>query len=396
MTSAMELTEAQVRALYERQGLSVAEIAARLGCPASSLRTLMRRWGIRSRSRSEAMRLKRARTPERQVHIPRLELEQLYREDGLSAEAIAERFQCSPGTIRNQLRQNGIARFPPGRRRVEVTPATLDELYLHQQFSMREVARELGCDAATIRNKLRAWGFRVRSYAEANQIYPKYDFAGGLAEKAYLIGFRLGDLHVHKLGAAGQTIVVECSSSQIEQLGLIRELFGPYGHVYESTRLKKDGNRSIACYLNESFAFLLPKIDAAPDEIDGHEAAQAAFAAGYLDAEGSFHLGRGLGHFAVSSYDVGIIHWLNQWMTRHGVVCPLPRCVGRAGQARPSGAVFRKDLWTLNVNRKASLLRLIELLEPFLRHAKRRRDMETVRHNILERNARRRPADKGA
>lgn len=76
-------------------------------------------------------------------------------------------------------------------------------------------------------------------------------------------------------------------------------------------------------------------------------------------------------------------------MQEQGVRCPAPRCVGRASQVRPSGAVFRKDLWALNVNRKTSLLRLIELLEPHLRHAKRRRDMEVVRRNILERNARR-------
>jgi hypothetical protein len=190
------------------------------------------------------------------------------------------------------------------------------------------------------------------------------------------------------MGKAGQTIVVECATTKREQLDLIARLFGTYGHTYIGNP-KRRGDIGITCYLNMSFAFLLPKDDAVPDWVQLNENAAAAFAAGYLDAEGSFFISQGIAHFVVSSYDGGILKSLYPWMARMGGRCPEPRIVGRQGCVRPNGAIFRKDLWTLAVNRKASLLRLIELVEPYLRHPKRRRDMQSVRANIQTRNARR-------
>ena len=383
----ISFSESVVRELYEGQKLSVLEIAEKLGCKASLIRKKMKQWAIQPRTRSEAMRIKRAKDPERLVHIPERELKHLYEEAGLTADEIARRYGCSAGTILNRLHQYGITASPPGRAIVEIQKRELEELYLTQRMSLRQIARHYGCDHSTIKNKLKEYGLRHRTYAEANQVYPRRNFDGDLAEKAYLVGFRLGDLYVKMMGEAGQTVVVECATTKQEQLDLIVRLFGTYGHTHIGNP-KRRGDIGIACYLDMSFAFLLPKEDAVPEWAQLDETASAAFAAGYIDAEGSFFISQGFAHFTVSSYDGNILKWLYQWMSGIGIRCPEPRIVGRKGDVRPSGAVFRKDLWALAVNRKASLLRLIELLDPHLKHPKRRRDMQTARLNVQARNVR--------
>ena len=377
-----------VRELYENRKLSVSEAAEELGCKVSTLRRKMAQWGIRLRTRSEAMRIKRAKDPQRSIFIPHLELKQLYEDRGLTASEIAERYQCSTGAVLQRLRQYGIPVAPPGKAVIEISRPDLEALYLAQKLSLRQIAQYYGCDHSTIKNKLEEYGVRRRTYAEANQIYPKRDFDGSIVEKAYLIGFRLGDLHVTKMGDAGQTIAVQCATTKQEQLDLIQRLFGPYGHIHIGNP-KRRGDTGIACYLNMSFAFLLPKEDAIPDWAQSHATSSAAFAAGYIDAEGSFFISQGFAHFGVSSYDGGILNGLYHWMSNAGVRCPEPRIVGRQGAVRPNHTVYRKDLWALSVARKDGLLRLIELLGPHLKHAKRRRDMLSARLNIESRNNRR-------
>jgi len=287
MAKTFAISESMLRELYERQQLSVAEMAAVLSCKPSLLRKTMAECGILPRSRSEAMRIKRAKDPDRLVPIPPAALKRLYEACGWTAAHIAEHYGCSVGTVLNRLRLSGIALSPPGRPVVEIPRSELEALYLEQRLSLRQIARHYGCDHSTIKNKLEEYGLPLRNYAEANRIYPRRDFDGGEADKAYLVGFRLGDLHVTMMGEMGQTVVVECTTTKQEQLDLIADLFAPYGHVYVGKQ-KRRGDVGITCYLNMSFAFLLPKEDAIPEWAQSGTAALTAFAAGYIDAEAVF------------------------------------------------------------------------------------------------------------
>ncbi len=276
-----------------------------IGCTHSALHRKMIQWGIQRRSRSEAMRIKRAKDLERLVHIPEHELRHLYEELGLSSDQIAEKYGCSAGTVLNRLHEYGIALSPAGRAPVEISKPELEELYIGQGMSLRQIAKRYGCDHSTIEKKLKEYGLRRRTYAEANQVYPKRDFDGSLIEKAYLVGFRLGDLYVTTMGEEGQTLAVECGTTKPEQLDLIASLFGPYGHVHIGKQ-KRRGDIGIACYLNMSFAFLIPKEDGVPDWVQANDTASIAFAAGYLDAEGSFYLGQDGARFAVTRISHGL------------------------------------------------------------------------------------------
>jgi hypothetical protein len=246
---------------------------------------------------------------------------------------------------------------------------------------MRQIAFRLGCDPVTVRKKLFELGLAPRSYSEANRLYPRRDFAGDYCTRAYLIGFRLGDLHITTFGSADSTVVVNCSTTKQEQLDLIAGLFAPYGHVHIG-RAGLKGCRNITVYLNNTFSFLVPKEDAVPPWVQDSASCSISFAAGYIDAEGSFFLTGAEARFAISSYDRNIIHWLYDWLNRVDVQCRPPYLAGRTGAMRPNGSMYKKDVWTVTVNRKRSLLKVTVLLEPHLRHAKRSSDLQRVKANV--------------
>jgi hypothetical protein len=62
-------------------------------------------------------------------------------------------------------------------------------------LSLSAIAAAYGCSLTTIWRKLKAAGIETRPGGGA-PLYARADFSGDLVEMAYLIGFRLGDLHV--------------------------------------------------------------------------------------------------------------------------------------------------------------------------------------------------------
>ena len=84
--------------------------------------------------------------------------------------------------------------------------------------------------------------------------YPKKQFSNNLMEKAYLLGFTSGDLHVSK-NKYGQTIKVDTSTTKEVQIELVKSLFEPYTKV--GAGRNKYGNTMLYCNLDLSFSFLL-------------------------------------------------------------------------------------------------------------------------------------------
>lgn len=287
--------------------------------------------------------------------------------------------------------------------RTDVNHETLSELYIAQKWSAKRVARHFQCDPNTVRKYLSFFGIPLRTRREAYACRPftwsparlrhnKRDFDGPLSFKAYLMGFRLGDLTVYQssLGPNCRTIEVRGRTTQHAQIQLFRELFEPYGHIYQS-RPDAHGGIHLIAYVNRSFDFLLPKQDAVEPWIQADPACALAFSAGYIDAEGSFNItitrtGLGKSVFAVATQDRQILQWMHGWLRSVGVPCPPPKLALRRGTPRMFS--LNKDHWILQVARKASLVQLIGLLRPWIRHAKRKADMERVFANIKERNER--------
>jgi len=212
--------------------------------------------------------------------------------------------------------------------------------------------------------------------------YPKYDFSGNLAEKAYLIGFRLGDLRVYKTRPHSETIIVQGHTTQKIQANLLKNLFCKYGKV--SITDQKDGTININCYLNETFNFLLPKRDYIELWISKNKRYFAAFVAGYIDAEGNFIINQGKGRFKIDSYDKKILHQIHSWLIKRKINSKF-RIIAKKGQYRSGGYYFNNDLWRLNINEAYSIYKLIKIIKPFVGHKKRLKDLNLVFKNINRR-----------
>jgi len=268
--------------------------------------------------------------------------------------------------------------------RTDITKSLLQELYCDKKVSSYTIARRLSCDATTIRNRLRHFGLPVRTPKESycyrtftrvpgRTFYPKRDFDGDAARKAYLIGFRLGDLTVNLSsdGPYSQTIEVKGRTTRPEQIHLFKQLFASYGHFHQCT--DRHGAVYLVCYLNRSFDFLLPKRDLVEPWIRENRICATAFAAGYIDAEGSFHLvttrtALKTAGFALASQDRAILSWFHEWLQSVGVRCRPLKLSIRKGT--PRQFTLNKDHRVLQVHRKDALLRLIRLLRPWVLHAK--------------------------
>ncbi len=334
--------------------------------------------------------------------MPEEELWELYVTQELSSTEIASMHGCHSQTIINRLREYRIPVRSRGEaallkrgenalhQGVNIPEEELRELYEVQKLSTINIGEIYGCSHRTVLNKMAEYGIESRTISEAMALvegHPKTDFSGDLAEKAYLIGFCLGDLYAAMISETGHTIWLSCSTTKQEQVELIKELFQRYGRVHVGTY--SEGRFEIDCYLNMTFDFLLPKQDIIESWIVEEPIKYfIPFLAGYTDAEGHIGVSKGIAVFSLASCDRNILHQCYDVLASIGITFPKPRIKKEKGYTDKRGITYSEDYWELATARKDSLLRLFDLLDPYLKHAKRRRDMELARANIEERNAR--------
>jgi len=277
---------------------------------------------------------------------------------------------------------------------VDISLDKLKKLYLNRGLSEYEIAKIFSCHQMTISRRLREYGIPTRTICEAavnraKHFYGKKlkNFSGNLEEKSYLIGFRLGDIHVRQSGenTASPVVVVRTNSTKIEEIQLFRKMFSKYGYIWQGNK-DKSGAISIRCYLNFTFSFLIPKADDIENWMLNNQKYFSAFLAGYLDAEGTFIVCRGDGVFALRSQDKNIIWQIYFNLNKLGVLCKQPKMVRSAGDTDCRGIKNNKDVWCLMIYRKDALLKLIEIIDPYLKHSKRYKDMKIVKANIEMRN----------
>lgn len=142
---------------------------------------------------------------------------------------------------------------------IRISKEKLKYFYHNRGLSLDKIAKILHCSEGGLQRKMR--DFEIKSRPTSNRAckYKKKDFGESLTEKAYMIGFRLGDLNVSK----GKSVIsVRCSTTKRAQASLIKNLFSPYGGV-AITKAKR-GTIEINVFLNNSFSFLIPKKDKIP------------------------------------------------------------------------------------------------------------------------------------
>lgn len=297
---------------------------------------------------------------------------------------IAKYYKCSQATIWKLLHKCNIPLRKPANF-FDVSYAALKELYIDKRLSSRKIAKIYNRAYSTIDRKIKKYGFKIRNLAQAHIIYPRRSFNGDLLEKAYLIGFSLGDLRIRKIYKNSETITVDCGSTKLPQIKLFRELFKPYGRVWVS-KTDRRGRRQIQAQLDLSFGFLL-KLDGSIDSwILKNKDYFSAFLAGFTDAEGCFFIGNGRAAYSLGNYNKKILNQIYKNLIELGITCSKPRSDNTKGYIDKQGYIRRQNYWSLRISRKQALMLLFELISRYLKHDKKRADMDKAKRNIIERN----------
>ncbi|KKP81266.1 MAG: hypothetical protein UR81_C0003G0007 [Candidatus Levybacteria bacterium GW2011_GWB1_35_5] len=328
------------------------------------------------------------------INISKNQLENYYLEKKLSTDAIAKIFNCNHVTVINYLKRFGIPRRPRlgNRQPVSTSREVLHDLYWNKKLSHKQIAEKLGHSRYGIQRWMKIYGIKSRDLSTIFTKYPKSDFSNNLNEKAYLIGFRLGDLNVYKVN---RLIQVRCSTTILEQADLMKNLFKKYGNVHIVKA--KRGTYEITILLNNSFSFLLPKKDKIEGWILKKDTCFLSFLAGYADAEGSYYLRKPYkyldrnsrydwGVFEIQTYDKNIISTINRVLKNLGIICTFSKSRS-AGYIDKRGVRTNKDCWRVTVAKKQSLWNLIKILIPYHKHKKKLKEMNILRNNLLLRNS---------
>jgi len=324
-------------------------------------------------------------------NIPKEQLDHLYLQKRLSSDAIAKIFNCNHVTILNYLIKYGIPRRSRlgNRKPVKISKLELFNLYHKQKMTQKQIAGKFGHSQYGIQRWMKLYGIASKTFYESHAVHPKKDFDGKLAEKAYIIGFRLGDLNVYKIRTLVQ---VRCSTTKETQIELIEKLFERYGkvHIWKAKR----GTHEIVALLNSSFDFLLPKKDQIEDWIIIRNEYFLSFLAGYADAEGSYYLKKPNIHngkvkssvFEIQSYDKYILTKTHNVLTSLGVEAYFGMS-RRGGYIDKRGVKTNKDCWRIVIIKKQALWNFIKLIEPYHRHSDKIRNLRLVKDNLVRKNS---------
>ncbi|PIV45314.1 MAG: hypothetical protein COS25_00510 [Candidatus Nealsonbacteria bacterium CG02_land_8_20_14_3_00_37_10] len=389
----------ELKSLYKNKKLTISKIAKFYNCSTSKIWAYLWKYNI-NRSRCK------------QVFIFKKDLEKLYLKEKLSTRKIAKRYNCGKSTIESKLRQYGIVvrnksevlKLIPRVEKYKISKEKLKKLYDKGKFSAYKIAKIYNCSPSAIFHKLRKFNIprrtdvegiiltnneRCRKIAKAVSRYVKKNFNSSATEKAHMIGFSLGDMNVAKK-KYGETIYVSSSTTKNEQVVLMKNLFKKFGHINikkskKNTRNGEKDNFHFVAHLNSSFDFLLNKRDKIEKWILEKNKYFLPFLAGYIDAEGSFGVYNGFGEFALGSYDKNIIGQIHHKLKFLGIKSENPRIMVKGGYVDRRGVRTLKDLWSLRIRRKSELSKFINLIKPYIKHLKRKRDLLRVKENVISR-----------
>lgn len=371
----------KLKNLYENQGLSIAQIASKLGYSNGPIHRLLREYHLKIRTISEA---------KEKFKISKKELRNLYYHQKLSMNEIAKKYNCNHVTIVNRIRKYNLkSRGHLGLTKpIRISKEKFEYLYHTRRLSLDKIAKILHCSEGGLQRKIINFKVKTRPISERACKYKKKDFDGTLEEKAYMIGFRLGDLYVSK---KKNVIVVHCSTTKKAQTSLIKNLFYLYGGV-DIGRAKR-GTIEISAFLNDSFKFLIPKEDNIPEWIIKNNKYFLAFFAGYADAEGCFYFRKSTNgrkrqsaSFEIQTQDRQIIHELWLGLNQLDIFSPKPKVSRYGGEIDKRGIKNNKDMWRIGVCQKESLWKMLNFLKPYIRHREKSKVILKAMENIISRN----------
>lgn len=292
---------------------------------------------------------------------------------------IGQIYKCNHVTIVNRFKEYGWrSRGNIGLRpKICVSKEYLLALYDLQKLSTNSIAKIIDCSEGGVERKMNIFDIQRRGTEKriASKYKNKRDYDGSPAKRAYLIGFRLGDLNIQH---TNQVIVVRCSTTILAQVDLIRDLFDDFGGVH-ITKAKR-GTFEIYCFLNRSFDFLLKKWRRIPKWICIDKDCFISFLSGYVDAEGHIDIKRK--GMQIATQEKGIIFDLWRLLNRFGILCNKPLLSRRAGQIDRRGIINNKDCWRLSIYKRNEFIKFLREYSRNLLHSDKRKAVEYISQQL--------------
>lgn len=313
------------------------------------------------------------------LNIPKETLSRLYLGQKLTTYDIADKFGCCQATIWKRLHEYKIKPRSPWNA-VDLTKGKLANWYLKQRLSTWEIEKRYGYTRSTVHRKLKEYGIPLRDSSTAHIIFPRQDFKGSTQNKAYLIGFRIGDLRVRR---HGDTIHADCGSTKQEQINLIKGLFEEYGNVWIG-KANKRGAVQIEASLNLSFKFLLSK--EAPPWIFKSDEHFFAFLAGFTDAEGCVSISKGMAYYSLGNYDLKLLTQIRNYLVKKGIQCSCLAESKTRGRLCFGKYFHKQNYFNLSIHQKKALIAFFNLLIPYIKHNDKISAIKMARENIDLRN----------
>lgn len=314
--------------------------------------------------------------------ISKEELKNLYEKEKLTTYQVAKRLGFSQATIWKKLKEHKVRSRLSGIERTSISKEQLKSLYIDKKMSTWKIEKKLKIPRSTIHRKLKEFGLKVRDRADSHIIYERKDFSGNLLEKAYLIGFRIGDLGVRKIYPNSKTICVASGSTIKEQIDLIKNLFVGYGKVW--VKKTKNGKINVQVFLNESFEFLLNK--EFPSWTEKNKSLFFSFLAGFTDAEGAIRLNNKMAYYSLGNYDSKTLYLIYKNLNKYKIKCKEPTSDKRKGKLNNQGYPYRSNYWSFRIHDKENLLKLLMAIKPYAKHPNKIKDLNKAVENINQRN----------
>ena len=352
MTNKIIISKVVLSELYVDEKLSTRAIARVFNCDQGVILRELREHGIGIRH------------PNKEIIISKEDLHDLYVNRKMSTYKIAEIYNCDNKTVFRKLKQFGILTRPIIK--IQIPKEDLYHLYHVEKWPLSKIAKKFSCCVDPVFNRMKEYGISSRTMSEAKTIYPKQDFSEDLVEKAYLIGFRLGDLNVFK---EYHLISVQTNTTILEQLELLKSIFNKYG---KPNIREYNGAFHFQIRLNKSFEFLLPKNDLIEEWILANDQYFMAFLAGYTDAEGNIQIYKNRFRIRIRSCDKNLLYLAHQKLNELGIRSTY-RLELLAGIYQHKK--LNRDFWCLSINRQEDIIKLTTLMLPYLKHANKRKNL---------------------
>jgi len=198
-------------------------------------------------------------------------------------------------------------------------------------------------------------------------------FPKSLADKAYLIGLRCGDVSAQKMG---RQIRATIGTTHPAMIKLFKDVFANYGKVrcISCRHMKRDEiprpqfDWTLQCDLDQSFKFLARKPKGVPKWILNDNEYFLHFSAGYFDSEGTINITKhGIYldlRLWLHSEDFEILKDIKDKLVKL-LYHPILRIAQKKGERR-----HRRNYWQLDIHKRAEVLRLLQSLP--LKHEEKR------------------------